>query len=790
MTPLARVKAALEAAGCRASGEHVWTCPAHEDSRPSLSVSEGRDGRVLLKCHAGCGLPEILARLGLEKRELFADAPSGPSGKRREVAAYRYRDEGGKLLFEVVRFEPKGFGQRRPVSDGGRAYGLSAGRYVRGRHGDWIRYQPDLDRGGGETRELPEARRVLYRLPELLAAIGRGEAVYVVEGEKDADALAGLGLAATCNPQGAGKWRTEFSDSLRGARVRIVPDRDRPGEEHAAAVAASLSGVAAEVMVVRVPEGKDASEFLEVRRAAGLGPDALRAEFEGLPPSDREGPPPGGVVEVRSPVSGRERLPLRREIQPPEEFPVKVLPDLLRDAVRDIEARVQAPLALAAQSVLAVAAFVAQGRADVELPWHAGRRPLGLFLLSVAESGDRKTTADNLACEALEEREAELQDDHRSEKCKAGAERDAWEASRSLIKGDRKTSRAEKEARLFELGPEPVLPPWPDLRVTAPTWEGLCRVYREGRPSLGLFSSEGAGFVGGYAMNRDNALKTAAGLSDLWDGASLKTTTKGDGSSILPGRRLSIHLLMQPGVGVQFVGNAGLWDQGVMARFLPVWPQSLAGSRLLKEGPPPPREGLDRFKRRMLEGLRLPFPDGWRETGLRLPMLTLDAQGTEIIREFYNRVEREVREGGELAAVRGLANKAAEHAVRLAGVFAVAEDLGAHGVPARWVEAGCLVVGHYLSEALRLRADAEDSPEVKAAEKLEAWIAGRPGGRAGFREILKEGPRGSRIKAAAERQLALLEEHGRVVALGPGEVAGQRYGRVYEVVGSPDGGLS
>jgi hypothetical protein len=283
MTPLARVKAALEAAGCRASGEHVWTCPAHEDSRPSLSVSEGRDGRVLLKCHAGCGLPEILARLGLEKRELFADAPSGPSGKRREVAAYRYRDEGGKLLFEVVRFEPKGFGQRRPVAGGGWAYGLAPGWYVRGRRGDWIRADPGRGPVTGESRELPEARRVLYRLPELLSAVGRGETVYIVEGEKDVEALAALGLTATCNPQGAGKWRAEFSEALRGARVRIIPDRDGPGEAHAAAVAASLAGVAAAVSVLRLPEGKDVSEFLEARRAAGLGGEALRAELESLP---------------------------------------------------------------------------------------------------------------------------------------------------------------------------------------------------------------------------------------------------------------------------------------------------------------------------------------------------------------------------------------------------------------------------------------------------------------------------------------------------------------------------
>jgi len=204
------------------------------DRHPSLSVWES-NGRVHFKDHAGILTGEqIRAALGFPA----ADAAPGPSGGggRREVAAYSYEDESGQALFEVVRFEPKAFRQWRWV-DGQAVWGLG------------------------------EVRRVLFRLPRVIAAVQRGQPVYVCEGEKDVLALEAAGAAATCNPGGAGKWRPEYSEFLRGADVIVVADRDEPGARHAEAVQASVSGVAASVRVVQAREGKDAADHL----AAGCG---------------------------------------------------------------------------------------------------------------------------------------------------------------------------------------------------------------------------------------------------------------------------------------------------------------------------------------------------------------------------------------------------------------------------------------------------------------------------------------------------------------------------------------
>lgn len=170
---------------------------------------------ALIERHAQRANGEAVAWL---KTDLGIDLPVTA---RQPVATYSYTDEDGVVLFEVVRFEPKDFRQRRP------------------------------DGRGGWTWNLDHVRRVPFHLPQLLAANGR--TVHVVEGEKDVLALERLGLVATCNPGGASKWREEFAEYFRGADVVILPDNDSAGEAHARQVAASLQPVAARVRILRLP---------------------------------------------------------------------------------------------------------------------------------------------------------------------------------------------------------------------------------------------------------------------------------------------------------------------------------------------------------------------------------------------------------------------------------------------------------------------------------------------------------------------------------------------------------
>lgn len=217
-------------------GHGQWTarCPAHDDRQNSLSVGEGRDGRVLLRCHAGCDVDRIAAALGVAKSDLFPDKPQR-EGRPPVVATYRYLDDNGKLLAEKLRRADKSFTWRQPDP-----------------HHGWV-----YNRKGVPNR--------LYVGGELSGA------VYVCEGEKDVDSLHRLGYDAASGADGAGpgKWRREYTEQLRGLHVCVFCDNDQVGRDYAAETCNALHGVAASVCLLdlsavwpEIPEHGDVSDLI------------------------------------------------------------------------------------------------------------------------------------------------------------------------------------------------------------------------------------------------------------------------------------------------------------------------------------------------------------------------------------------------------------------------------------------------------------------------------------------------------------------------------------------------
>ena len=144
----------------------------------------------------------------------------------------------------------------------------------------------------------------------------------------------------------------------------------------------------------------------------------------------------------------------------------------------------------------------------------------------------------------------------------------SWEACRKQILNNRNLSPEAKHAELEGLGPAPEPPLTPLLTCPEPTFEGLCLLLQGGHPSIGVFSAEGGQFLGGYGMSKDHRLKTAAALSGLWDGEPIRRVRRGDGVILLPGRRVAMHLLVQPGVSHLLLGSRELKDQGLVSRVL------------------------------------------------------------------------------------------------------------------------------------------------------------------------------------------------------------------------------
>ncbi len=237
-------------------------CPAHEDKKASLSISVKED-KILLYDHAGCPTPTILDAISLKPKDLFLD--SKPSSTKPEISViYDYTDESGSLLFQAVRFTPKDFRQRHPDGKGG-----------------WV-------------WNLKGVRLVPYRLP----AIMKEPSVFIVEGEKDADNLWKIGIPATCNPMGAGKWHAEWSKFFEGKEVFVLPDLDEPGRKHAIDVGKKLFGHALRIKIIELPQekgGKDVSDWLSRGRNKDDLLKLAKEAKEWLPPGTK---PPKPVLKT------------------------------------------------------------------------------------------------------------------------------------------------------------------------------------------------------------------------------------------------------------------------------------------------------------------------------------------------------------------------------------------------------------------------------------------------------------------------------------------------------------
>lgn len=482
--------------------------------------------------------------------------------------------------------------------------------------------------------------------------------------------------------------------------------------------------------------------------------------------------------------------PLLRPIPPGEAYPVEALGPL-RGSVEAVQGQTLAPVAIPAASALTVAALAVQGHIDVETL--AGPRPVSLYALTVAQSGERKSSCDAPLMAALRAFEKEQGKAQREEMA-------AWENAAALWKGDRDSilgearkakgkGRTTSEADLAALGIEPAPPPSPERTVTEPTFEGLTRKFSEGMPTLGIYSDEGGQFLGGFAMSQDNRQKTLAALNDLWQGNPIRRTRAGDGSITHYGRRLSVHLMTQPGVAEAFMADPMAADTGFLARCLICAPESQIGNRLQSAMRPDTLGAIPAFGERLRIILETPLPMDAITRELHPRVIPLAPAARTMLAAFADHVEAAQRPGGEFANVTGFASKAAEQAARIAGVLTAWADLGAPEVSARTMADAITLAQFYLTEARRLSDTAVISEKVKRAETLRKWLLDvwqfddlTPS------EIMQRAPiRALRESPAAKEAIAMLEKHGWLVRLPDGsEVRGKTRKDAYRIVRAGD----
>lgn len=440
--------------------------------------------------------------------------------------------------------------------------------------------------------------------------------------------------------------------------------------------------------------------------------------------------------------------PLPEAMAPePKPFPFDGLGSLLGAAARAIAHDVQAPDALAGGSVLAAAALAVQAHADIELP-HGDLAPLSLFVVGGALSGDRKSATDKVACKPIEDARRQQARDHARALESHAAEK------ASAKKGE--TVEPPPQARSLTIGKG--------------TTEGLHTMLK-GQSNVGLFSSEGGELLGGHSLRDD---RRAAGLSWMlkaWGGETLDDLTRGAGLSLLPGRRVSMHVMVQPVLLRQLLADPLAAGQGLLARCSIAEPASIAGTRMFNGNKPAGNAASQRYHAVMAQLLALPAPTHPSGDGFELEprRLVLSPAASALWVAFYDEVEAQQAPGGALSGAKAFSSKAAEHAARIAGVAELFSDRNADAVQVDTMAGALQVVGFYLNEHLRLTGASMEHQRLELLHRLVDWMREQHG-TVKAADVLQRAPRPIRAqKADGIKPLTdELERRGYIRATGSG----------------------
>lgn len=452
-------------------------------------------------------------------------------------------------------------------------------------------------------------------------------------------------------------------------------------------------------------------------------------------------------------------LPLARELDPATPFPVAALGAVGSAVVEQMHTVIQAPQALIGQSILAAMNQVAQPFANVIIDGRVS--PLSDFFLTLGESGERKSAVDAWALAQVRERQRALMAKYRTERDEFEQAALIHDTQTKRVLADKKLSSEAKQSRLAET-PRPTAPVMPLFIVSEPSTEAIQRQLIIGLPSIGLVNDEGGQFLGGYAMSAEKRLGTLTTLSRLWDRGEFDRVRVGDGSGSYYGRRLTLHLMVQPAVASSLLADPLAREQGFLARCLVSFPQSTAGQRRYTETDIAQTPAYRAYTQRMTGLLDQAWPLS-AENELDPPLITLTPSAKSAWVAIYNDIERSLGANGRLAPVRSLASKAPEHITRLAGTFAVF-DGDAH-IDSSHIDRAALLLQHYLAEAMRLWGAGHVSAELKLAQEVLNWLRDKmgPGRVIPMADIYRKGPTAIRSAGAARKVLQVLVQHGWVM---------------------------
>jgi len=471
-----------------------------------------------------------------------------------------------------------------------------------------------------------------------------------------------------------------------------------------------------------------------------------------------------------------EPVPLMASIEP-EQYPLEALPQTIREAVQEVQAFAQAPVAMVATSALSALSMAAQALFDVKRAEKL-QGPIGIYTLIVADSGERKTTIDDFFLPAIRKWERDQAEIMRPQVERHQADMDAWAAEREGIlakikeagKGSKPTDALRRTLAELQAA-KPVPPRVPRLIYSDVTPEELGYQMAMRWPSAAISSSEGGTVLGGHGMTGDSAMRNMARLNDLWSGQVIQSDRRTSESWVARGARLTVGLQVQESTLRNFFDkSAGLArGTGFLARFLVAWPRSTQGTRLFKEPPNqwPKLAGFHGHIERILS-----IPVAMDDDGALTPgVIPLGAKAKALWVEYHNEVETRLALGGDYADVRDVASKSADNAARLAALFHIFEHGGGGAIGPDEMASGCMVAAWHLEESRRffgeLALPKEISDAVRVIQFAKEYCRCQHTGEVSTRTLQQLGP--VRDKARLSAALLVLKEHHHIRLLTEGK---------------------
>ena len=723
LPPIDLVLSKLDKVQRTGSGRSNWRAccpvPSHEDTEPSLSITQCDDGRVLVHCHKGCTFDEICKATGLTSDDLKPLRSTPGTGRTKNVSAtYDYHDEQKNLLYQVVRFESKGFRQRRP------------------------------DGKGGWFWKLEGVRRVLYRLPELLAA-DPDEWVFVVEGEKDVETLRTHGLNATCNAGGAGKWKAFYDEPLRGRNVVILPDNDGPGHKHAADVFRSIESVAASARIIHLPGLEDKGDASDWFATGGTASELIALVDDSVEHQSEATPEP--ALEPAVNVLSEEVLEPERTWQP---LPVQqVFPKQIDHFVTAVSESIGCDPSLVALPLLSGLASAIGTTTCVKLKpgW---REPSGIWTLMICASGAGKSPASELSWGPIKNRQSKAFADHQK----------LMEEYETLLAAYNADVQNWKSKGRGDGKPQPTPPEAPVCErfvVSDVTIEALADRLQHAPRGLLVACDELSGWFQSFDQYRSGRGGDVAHWLTMHAGRDLLVDRKtGDKPTIfVPRASVCVTGPIQPDPLRKALGHEHFWN-GMFARFLPCMPPRRQ-KRWSKKGIDPQLENMLATVFDRLWELEPVYDD----QGKPFPRDLLLTRDAELVWEnFYNEHNREAVDlPTDLAAAW---SKLEGYAARLSLVihcvrWAVGEPIkNFNTIDVESLEAGIILTRWFAQETRRVHSVLKESSEERNRRKLLELIS-RKGGALTARDIQRSAPKSYPNAESAERALCQLVNSNR-----------------------------